>query len=80
MPTYEEQQEQLKKYDQHHNKQLQKQNERIRKTSQDYGIDLDMTDFLKAGSIKFVKEQRKRKMLREKKYQSIGGTEESLTR
>jgi hypothetical protein len=39
-----------------------------------------MHDFLKAGSIKFVKEQKKRKMLRERKYQSIGGGDESLTR
>ena len=80
MPTYSEQQESLKKYDQHYNKQLQKQNEKIRKTSMDYGIDLDMTDFLKAGSVRFVKEQNKRKMLREKKYASIGGNNDSLSR
>ena len=46
----------------------------------DYGIDLDMTDFLKAGSVRFVKEQNRRKMLREKKYASIGGNNDSLSR
>ena len=79
MPTYEEQQEQVRKFDHHHNKQLEKHNERIKQTTQDYGIDLNMHDFLKAGSIRFVKEQKKRKMLREKKYQSIGG-DDALSR
>jgi len=77
IPTFAEQQEQLKKHDLSINKKLQKQNERIKQTSQDYGIDLDMKDFLKAGSIRFVKEQNRRKMLREKKYQSIGGDDAS---